>query len=280
MTGLVLEGGAMRGMFTCGVLDVFMENDVTFDAMVGVSAGASFGCNFKSKQIGRAIRYNKKYCDDKRFASIGNLLREGNIFGADFCYNRIPFELDVFDTDTFKNNPMDFYCVCTDVETGRPYYHKCSDGLGTDLKMIQASASMPVVSKIVNINGKKYLDGGVSDSVPVRFFEKIGFERIVVILTQPVNYVKKPNRMVPLIKLMYSKYPNLVAAMKNRHEMYNECTEHVLELEREGRIFVIRPDEPLGIPHIVKNDAELERVYQIGRKMGESRLGLVRKYLT
>ena len=157
--GLVLEGGAMRGMFTAGVLDVLMENNIDFDGCVGVSAGAAFGCNIKSTQIGRVIRYNTKYCKDKRYCSFKSLLTTGDIFGADFCYNKLPFELDIFDTDTFKTSPVEFFVTATDIETGKAVYHKCTDGLNDDLLWFRASASMPLVSRTVEINGLKLLDG-------------------------------------------------------------------------------------------------------------------------
>lgn len=278
-TGLVIEGGAMRGMFDCGVVDVLMENKIEFDAAVGVSAGACFCCNIKSGQIGRGIRYNKRFCTDKRYFGVGNLLREGNIFAEKFCFETIPFELDVWDHKAFAENPMEFYCVCTDVETGKPYYHKCNEGLGEDIKYIQASSSMPMVSKIVKIGNHGYLDGGVSDSIPVRFFEEKGFERIVVLLTQPLDYVKKKNKMIPLMRLMYPEYPHLVDAMARRHEMYNETYAHINSMLKEGRLFVIAPDESLNIPHMTRKPEELERVYQTGRKKAQDILPQLISYL-
>lgn len=145
--GLVLEGGAMRGLFTAGVTDVFMENGIAFDGAVGVSAGAAFGCNYKSYQPGRAIRYNTRFCRDKRYCSIRSLITTGDMFGADFCYHEIPEKLDVFDFDTYENSAMEFYVVCTDVETGKPVYHRCDTMNSRELEWLRASASMPMAAE-------------------------------------------------------------------------------------------------------------------------------------
>ena len=190
-TGLVLEGGAMRGMFTAGVLDVLMEAGVAVDGAVGVSAGAAFGCNYKSRQIGRAIRYNMTYCRDPRYCSLRSLVRTGDLYGVDFCYRVIPMELDPFDVETFARNPMPFYAVCTDLRTGKPVYHLLQNGGEEDMAWIRASASMPMVSRIVRLDGHELLDGGIADSIPLRFFESIGYERNIVVLTQPQGFIKK-----------------------------------------------------------------------------------------
>ena len=152
-TGLIMEGGAMRGMFTCGVIDVLMENGARFDGAAGISAGAVFGCNFKSRQIGRAIRYNKKYCADPRFCSFRSLIKTGDMYGADFCYRELPDLLDPFDRETFRTDPMEFYVGATDVSTGKCVYHKCVDGGHTDIQWMRASASMPLVSRPVSVDG-------------------------------------------------------------------------------------------------------------------------------
>ena len=199
-TGLVLEGGAMRGMFTAGVLDVLMEHGIVLDGAIGVSAGAVFGCNYKSHQIGRVIRYNTQYCNDKRYASFGNLLRTGNLYSEQFCYHTVPEKLDVFDAKAFAENPMDFFVVCTDVRTGDPIYHKCRTGDAEDIQWMQASASMPLAAKIVKIGHYQLLDGGIADSIPVRFFESIGYKRNLIVLTQPKGFVKKKNKMLPVIR--------------------------------------------------------------------------------
>ncbi len=278
-TGLVLEGGAMRGLFTCGVLDCFLENGINFDGAIGVSAGAAFGCNFKSKQVGRALRYNLKYMGDKRYCSLRSLWKTGDLFNADFCYRRLPDELDPFDYETYRKNPMEFYAVATDVMTGLPVYKKLVSCDSEDLQFMRASASMPLVSKPVNINGLKLLDGGISDSVPLKHFENLGYNRNVVVLTQPKDYVKKQSRAIHFISPLLGKYPNLVLAMQKRPDVYNNQTSRVFTAARAGRILVICPDEPLGISRIEKNHAELERVYTEGKKIALRRLNEVRAFL-
>ena len=268
MNGLVLEGGAMRGMFTSGILDVFMQENITFDTCVGVSAGAVFGCNFKSRQIGRAIRYNKKYCNDKRYCSVYSLFTTGDLYGATFCYDTLPNVLDPFDYEAFENNPMDFWCVTTDVKSGKPYYVKTTKGSGDDMLYLRASASMPLVSSSVKVGGKLLLDGGISDPIPYRFMLDKKVDRCVVILTQPEGYIKKKNPMNPLFKLIYRGDKSGIArAMSIRHEVYNSQTEEIKKLEKEGKLFVIRPKYSLDIGKTEKDPEKLERVYQEGRRI-------------
>ena len=277
--GLALEGGAMRGLFTAGVLDVLMENGIEFQGVIGVSAGAAFGCNYKSCQIGRAIRYNTDYCRDKRYCSFWSLLKTGDLYGADFCYREIPEKLDIFDTETFRNNPVEFYVTVTDVESGRPLYYRCDKADSRDLELIRASASMPLVSRIVEVDGKKLLDGGVSDSIPLRFFEEKGFDRNLVILTQPSNYVKNKNSAIPLAKIMLRKYPKLIEAMKNRHIIYNETLEYIKSKEKMGEVFVIRPEKELPIKRVEKNPDVLWEVYHTGRSVASKHLDEIRLFL-
>lgn len=278
-TGLILEGGAMRGMFTAGVMDVMMEAGIAFDGAIGVSAGAAFGCNYKSGQIGRVIRYNTRFCADKRYSGLGVLLREGNLFSTPFCYEEVPMKYDVFDYDTYERSPMEFYVVCTDVETGKPVYHRYEGIHDHGLDWIRASASMPLVSQIVEIDEIKLLDGGISDSVPVQYFEQIGYDRNVVILTQPKGYVKKKNSLIPLMKLKYRQYPQLVETMANRHTEYNETLSYIEQKEASGELLVIRPDQELKIGRAEKDPEELKRVYEIGRKIAAERLDEIRAFL-
>lgn len=278
-TGLILEGGAMRGMFTAGVMDVMMENDIVFDGAIGVSAGAAFGCNYKSKQIGRAARYNMKYCDDKRYCGIGSLIKTGNIFSTDFAYGEVPMKKDIFDFYTYKNNPMEFYVVCTDIESGEAVYHRYDDFSDHGFDWIRASASMPLVSEIVEIDGVKMLDGGVADSIPLKYFESIGYDRNVVILTRPGDYRKKKNNIIPLIKLKYKKYPKFVKAMEERHIKYNETLEYIAAEEQKGNVLVIRPDEALPVGRIERKRDNLKAAYEIGRNTAIKKLDKVRKFL-
>ncbi len=278
-TGLVLEGGAMRGMFTCGVLDVFMERGVTFDGAAGISAGAVFGCNYKSRQIGRAIRYNKKYCKDPRYCSFRSLFKTGDMYGVDFCYHELPDKLDVFDRAAFRENPMEFYIGAADIVAGRIVYHKCTDGGAEDIEWMRASASMPLVSRPVTVGGYTLLDGGIIVSVPYQYMEDIGYDRNVVILTQPLGYIKQKSSIVPLTRIFLRRYPMVAEAMKVRHERYNRQMQEIREREEAGKMLVIRPPEPLGIKRTENDPQELERVYQMGRAEAIKNMDAVLRFI-
>ena len=278
-TGLVLEGGAMRGMYTAGVLDVMMENHVEVDGVIGVSAGAVFGCNYKSKQIGRVIRYNTKYCSDERYVSLKSLIKTGDLYGAEFCYNELPTRLDPFDVKTYQENPVDFYVTCTDVHTGRPVYHLCNRGDAEDIQWMRASASMPLVSRIVSVGGYDLLDGGISDSIPIRWFLKQGYKKNIVVLTQPAGYRKKPTRMIPMFKVFMRKYPEIAKAMKRRHRNYNGSLKAVKKLEERGEVFLLQPSEPITIGRTEKDPEKLKRVYQLGRQDAQRHLQEMKNFL-
>lgn len=277
--GLILEGGAMRGIFTAGIMDVLMEEHIGFDGVIGVSAGACFGCNYKSGQIGRTLRYNLKYCRDPRMSGFRSLLLTGDIYGAEFCYRTIPKELDIFDTEAFIRSPVEFHVVATDVNTGKSVYHKCTDGGDTDLDWIRASASMPLVSRIVEADGRQMLDGGISDSIPLKYYQSIGYERNLVILTRPRGYVKGKNKLLPLMRIQLGRYPNLVKAMANRHIDYNETIQYIFGEEKKGTTFVICPDEELPISRIEHNPDRIQNVYDIGRKTAVKKLEAIRTFL-
>lgn len=266
--GLVLEGGAMRGLFTAGIIDVMMEAGVEPDGLIGVSAGAAFGCNYKSRQPGRAIRYNTRFAKDKRYSGLKSFLTTGDYFNAQFGYHIVPYQYDLFDVETFEQNPMEFIVVCTDVLTGQAVYHKMERVDFDELEWLRASASMPLASKVVEVAGRKLLDGGVADSIPLEFFESIGYDRNVVILTQPEGYTKQRTKLMPLMRIGLRRYPEMVQAMDRRYLMYNRELEFVRQAEREGRCLVIRPDGKLPIGHISHDPEEMKRVYQIGREMG------------
>lgn len=278
--GLVLEGGAMRGMFTAGAMDVMMEKGVKFDGAIGVSAGAAFGVNYKSGQIGRVIRYNTKFCNDKRYCGLWSLLKSGDIYNTDFCYRVVPTQYDPFDFDSYGKNPMDFYVVSTDVETGKPVYHPYGGWEDHGFDWIRASASMPLVSHMVEIDGVKMLDGGISDPIPLQYFETQGYNRNVLILTQPKGYRKKKSSAMLLIKLMYRKYPHLVAAMAQRHEVYNATMDYIDEQEADGKIFVLRPDSPLPVSRVEKNPDKLRVAYEIGRKTAAAKMAELDDFLS
>ncbi len=267
--GLVLEGGAMRGLWTAGVTDVMMEHDIWPDGLIGVSAGAAFGCNYKSRQTGRAIRYNTRFANDSRYSGVKSLLTSGDYFNAQFGYHIVPKQYDIFDDQAFEENPMEFIVVCTDVETGKAVYQPLSEADYDTYEWIRASASMPLASKVVQIGRHRLLDGGVADSIPLSYFESIGYDRNVVILTQPLGFQKTPNRLMPLMRIALRRYPQMLKALADRHLMYNEELAYVAQAEREGRCLVIRPDEKIPIGHISHDAGQMRHVYELGREVGE-----------
>lgn len=277
-TGLVLEGGAMRGLFTAGVIDVLMENGIAFPAFVGVSAGAAFGCNYKSRQIGRALRYNKRFCRDPRYCSFRSLFKTGDVFGAQFCYHEVPNTLDPFDGKAFNENPMEFYLVASDVETGKPFYKRLDRADDTAYEWIRASASMPIVSRVVELDGKKFLDGGVTDSIPLAFMER-QYDRNVVVLTRPRDYQKQPASKLWLYRLTLRKYPNMLRAVRERHLMYNEQRAHVFAQEKAGKAFVICPDKPLEVGRMEHDPEQLQKAYDTGRQTALRQLGALKRFM-
>ena len=279
-TGLVLEGGAYRGMFTCGVLDVMMEHGVMVDGVVGVSAGAAFGVNYCSGQAGRALNYNKRFARDRRYSGLHSLLTSGDLYNAEFCYHVVPKEYDVFDYEKMLACPVDFHVVCTDVVTGKPVYHILRDpDLDVALEWIRASASMPMVSNVVEVGGYKLLDGGMADSIPLHYFERTGYGRNIVVLTQPKGYVKRLTKAMPLIRLMLCKYPKMIDVMAHRHEMYNAELEYVAAQEKAGNALVIRPAEKLAIGHTCHDPKLMEQTYRLGREQAMANLDAMRHFV-
>ena len=276
--GMVLEGGAMRGLFSAGILDVMLKNRIRADGLIGVSAGAAFGCNYKSGQIGRAIRYNKKYCRDPRYCSWRSWLRTGDLFGADFCYHELPEKLDPFDCAAFDADPTEFYLVCTDVHTGEAVYHRCPQADPECFEWMRASGSMPLVSRLVSIGDGQYLDGAIADSIPLRFFENLGYEKNLVILTQPAGYFKQPSAAMPLLRIIYRRYPLLMQTMEKRHEKYNETIRYVEKQESVGRVLLFRPEFPLPVKRISRDEVLLQQTYDLGRWQAEKRLVELKRF--
>ena len=275
--GLLLEGGAMRGLYTVGVLDIFMDNNIKVDTIVGVSAGALFGVNYKSKQRGRALRYNLKYANDKRYMGMKSLITTGNIMNKEFCFDVVPYKLDIFDFETYEKTPEEFYAVVTNVETGKAEYIKIDD-LDEKMEYLRASGSMPFVSKFVEINDKKYLDGGTADSIPIEKMLEMGLDKIIVILTRPIDYrKKKSNKIIP--KIFYSKYPNFINTINNRYKKYNEQVEKIIELEKENKIFVIRPSRTVKMKRVENDTKKLQEMYDLGIKDANNIINDLKEYL-
>lgn len=276
--GLILEGGAMRGLYTAGVLDVFLENeDIKIDTIIGVSAGALFGVNYKSRQKGRTLRYNLKYANDERYMGFKSLVKTGDIVNKEFCYDELPNKLDIFDNETYKKSPEEFYAVVTNLDTGKPEYIKIDDAQ-KDLEYLRASGSMPYVSKIVQIDGKKYLDGGTSDSIPVDEMMKMGVDKVIVVLTRPLEYRKKKSSK-KISKWYYKRYPNYIDTLNNRYKMYNSEVEKVISLEKDKKIFVIRPSRLVDIKRIERDTLKLKEMYDLGVEDAKNSLKDLKNYL-
>ncbi len=275
--GLVLEGGAMRGMFTAGVLDVLLDEQIAVDGAVTVSAGALFGINYPAKQRGRVLRYNLKYLHDKRYMGWHSLFTTGNVVNKAFAFYELPFTLDPFDQATFAASQIDFWVTLTNIETGEPEYVKITDAFA-QMEALRATSAMPMVSRVVEIEGKKYLDGGISDSIPLDKAITLGYDKIIVILTRPLDYRKKPSNNW-LFKLFYHNYPKLIERWANRYAEYNQAVEKVIEMEKAGKIFVIRPSESLDISRLEKDLAKVQAMYDLGVKDGQAALSGLKDYL-
>lgn len=275
--GLVLEGGAMRGMYTAGVMDVLMENEYEFEKIIGVSAGAAFGCNYKSKQIGRVIRYNLKYCGDPRFGGIKSLIETGDLYNVQFAYHTLPNELDVFDGEAFAANPSQFFVVTTNIETGKPHYQLLDSGTDEDVEWIRASASMPGVSNPVAIGAGLHLDGGISDPIPLKWMLQKQVAKNIVVLTRPEGYIK-PKANKPVTKVMLKNYPNLASAMLNRHKVYNQSVEYCELQEHLGNALIIRPSKDLGLKRTEKDPEKLQAMYDLGRSDAIQKLDQIKQF--
>ncbi len=274
---LVLEGGAMRGIYSAGVLDVFLKKNIFVDAIIGTSAGALFGVNYVSNQQERVLRYNKHYCKRKDYMGLYSFIKTGNIMNKDFCFDKLINELDPFDYETYIKSKTKMYATVTNLETGEAEYPEIKN-MKEDLEYLRASGSMPLVSKIIEVNGKKYLDGGVADSIPVKKAISMGYGKIIVVTTRPIEYRKEKGMYLPF-KLKYKKYPKFLERMKNRYKEYNETIEEIIKLEKERKIFVIRPTETVKIKKIEKNPDIIEKQYQVGYKDALNKLVDLHKYL-
>lgn len=275
--GLVLEGGAMRGMYTAGVLDIFLDNQIKVDGVIGVSAGALFGVNYLSGQRGRALRYNKKYARESRYMGVKSFLTTGNIVNKDFAYYEVPFKLDVFDQEAYAKSGVDFYAAVTSVDTGKAEYVKITN-VFEQMEELRATSSMPFVSKMVELGGKKYLDGGIADSIPVEKCRELGYDKIIVVLTRPLDYRKKKSGGA-FIRAAYRKYPELAESIANRYANYNACIEKIIDMEQRGEIFVIRPSRKVKVGRIERNVEKLQEMYDLGIDDGKKCIDGLKKYL-
>ena len=278
--GLVLEGGSLRGLYSAGVMDIMMDNNIDVDCIVGTSAGALFGPNYFSNQKGRAIRYNKRFCKDRRNICFLSLLFTGNIVNKKFAYYKITEKLDKFDNETFMKSKKELYATATNMKTGESEYFQIKDVI-KDMEKLRATSAIPIMTRPVKINNEYYLDGGISDSIPIKKCMELNCDKIIVILTQPDTYKKKilSNKKIKAINIVFKKYPKLIKRMMNRHNEYNDCVEYIRNLEKDKKVFVIRPSKNLDIDLIERNPEKLEKVYQIGINDMKKQIDDLKKYL-
>lgn len=277
-TSLVLEGGGMRGIFTAGVLDCFLDEGLAFDSVYGVSAGACHACSYLSGQRGRAFRTNVEFINDWRYCSFRSLLLTGDFFGVDFVYHEIPDKLIPYDHAAFEQNPTDFYAVVTNCQTGKAEYMRVEE-LRHGIAAVQASASLPLLSRMVEIDGTPYLDGGVGDSIPLQEAMDMGHSKNVVILTQPAGYRKGPNELMPLMKRKYKAYPELLQAIGDRHLRYNASVDAAEAAAAAGEAFLLRPKEDLNLGRIERDETKLKQAYLKGYAAAKAALPALKAYL-
>ena len=281
-TALVVEGGGLRGAYSGGILDVLADKEIKFGGAAGTSAGATHLCSFLSGQIGRNYRIDIEHSKDPHYMSLRNLLLTGDYFAFDYCYKQVPYKIDPFDFDKFTDQckETEFHVCVTDVETGLAVYPRITDYRNVDeMNYIRASASIPILSKVVEIHGKKYVDGGIADSIPFDLMFKSGFERAVVILTRPLGYRKKLNKGLPLVKLAYRHYPKLVEAVATRHIRYNQALDKLAKLESEGKVFIFRPSRLIKISQIETNKKKIADLYELGKNDAHAKMPELLKFL-
>ena len=263
MTGLVLEGGGMRGLYTAGVLESFSDMNIMFDYVIGVSAGACHGLSFITGQRGRNFRINTEYLNDKRYLSFSNFIKTKSMFGMDFLFGEIPNNLDVFDFEAFMSSPCRHITGVTDAETGKPVYFEKAD-MDRNYTLLRASTSIPCFSPVVDLKGGKYYDGGTTDPIPYGRALEDGCDKVVVVLTRDRNYIKPPEKFRVIYKRLLKKYPKMIEVLDRRHIVYNESLSELKKLEACGTAFVIAPSAPLSISRFEKNKDNLNKIYQMG----------------
>jgi len=269
--GLILEGGGMKGIYTAGVLDFFLDNDIDFSSCYGVSAGACCMCSYLSGQRKRAYRTNVDYLDQKAYCSVESLLKTGDLFGADMCYGLIPDYLDPYDHEAFERYPGKAYAVVTNIRTGEAEY-KLLEEMHRDIAAVRASSSMPLVSRNVRIGDELYLDGGIADSIPIRRSMRDGNKKNVIVMTKEEGYVRAPMSAAELImiKARYARYPKVYECMRERHIAYNGTVQYIEELKEQGRVFVIRPKHKSNVGRVEKDRTKLDALYEEGYKDAEN----------
>lgn len=268
----------MRGMYTSGVLDAFMDNELYINNIYAVSAGCYNALSYLSKQRGRTYKINTTYLKDKRYINFAKILTKGSAINTDFIFNDVFKELETFDYISFKNNVGEFYAVSTNCMSGEAYYALIKD-LEKDVEFVKASAALPLFTKIVEIEGLYLTDGGVSDSIPIFKAIEDGYVNNVVILTRPKGFLLGENKLMKINKIKYKKYPNLIKAMEERHTNYNNTLSFLEKLEEEGKVIVIRPKEDLNIANLERNECRIKEIYNMGYNDALEYIDKIKKFI-
>jgi predicted patatin/cPLA2 family phospholipase len=276
--GLVIEGGGMRGLYTCGVLEYFMEKDLNFNYIIGVSAGACNAASYISKQKGRNIKVNTGFLNDWRYMSFRNLILEKSFFGMNFIFKEIPDKHVKFDYETFQNAQCEFLVGTTDCKTGKALYFN-KDEVSDGFDVLRASSSLPLLSPIVHFKGYELLDGGISDSIPISKSIEDGNDKNIIILTRNKGYRKSPLKLAELIKIKYKKYPLLIESMMNRYQKYNDTLDYIEKLEEEGKVLVIRASKEIKVGRLERNSAKLHELFQNGYGDAESSYERIKEFI-
>lgn len=280
MPGLVLEGGTFRPIFSAGVMDALLDEDIMFPYCIGVSAGITDGFSYVSRQKERNLQILKRYRKDKRYLGAGNLLKSKSPFGIAFVFEEIPNQLLPFDWDTFAQYEGEFRVGVTNAKTGMPEY---LDGKQLDRKntMVKATCAIPLVFPVVSLNGEEYYDGGICDPIPVRKALADGNDRLLIVLTRPAGYVKEKSKSNQVAaKVLQKKYPNLVEPLLTRHIAYNETVRFCEELERQGKAVVLRPAGEGIIDSLEKDVSRIETSYRYGYALAKTKMDLIRALFT
>jgi len=279
-TGLIIEGGGLRGLFASGVLDVFIDHKIKFPYVNSVSFGSVNAFSYISRQRGRTKKIMDDYINDPRYMGFGNLVKEGNLIGTEFVYKTVPDELNIFDMDTFRKSKTIFHITATDCITGKPeYFEKSELDKEELLEALRASSSLPFISKMVPLRNSLYLDGGLSDSIPVKKSIEEGFRKNIVILTRDRAYRKKPEKFKSIIRWAYRKHPKVADSLISRHRKYNETLDFIDELEKKGEALVIRPETELKAGRLEKDLKVLDSVYRHGIEVGEKKLKEIKNFI-
>ena len=278
-TGIVLEGGALRAIFSSGVCDGLLEGNIMPDYLIGVSAGIAYGVSYLSRQPRRNLEVVTTYASDHRYMGMNNLADKSNrsYFGLKFAYDTIPNELIPFDYDAFAAYPGQVEAVVTNLNTGKADYMEVPR-LDRNSQLLQATCAMPLMFPIYHLNGQPYLDGGIADSIPWRRAMDQGCDRVMVVMTHPRDYVRKQERLMPLIRKTYREYPNFVAAMEDRAQRYNEDREQIFELERQGKLLVIAPESTMGVSRTERDPDKLRLLWGHGYQAAVDRLEEIRAF--